>query len=306
MKIKDTFLLLIKWFANTSFANLILKLVPNNKVIDVESPVSFIGKYKTLFFGKLARFNRSNVAIFRTAFYKQGEHIFKMELDINEFTQCGYYFSALDVELLRLIKIGGGVFIDVGANVGFYTLAAAKTFEKVYSFEPSPYTFARLDHNIKLNNYGSVTAIHSGLSNIKAKKDLHVNPLNNGGNSLNSFSKAVKHFYSDYDWGVMKVNVEVFDEVVQSRGIIGVDLIKIDVEGHELSVITGAKNTLLTYRPLVYAEVVKDRGKLNAIIRALPEGYIPYSLVDRKFLFEESVIPDDVLFCPSEKLSLLG
>lgn len=307
INIKNAVLILIKWLANTPLSNLILSFIPNNTVVDIESSISLIKKYKCLFLCKLARFNMSGVTIIRTASFKKGgEHLYDMRLDINEFTQCGYYFSALDIELLKLLKKGGGVFIDVGANVGFYTLAAAKTFDSVYSFEPSPYTFKRLVENVELNNFDSVTTIHSGLSDVKSKMDLHFNPLNNGGSSLNEFSEAIKCLYPEYAWESVKVNVEVLDEVVDSRGIVGVDLIKIDVEGHELPVIKGAQNTLATYRPLVYAEVSKNRNKLNAISEVLPDGYIAYSLADKMFIEQDLIVPDDVLFCPAEKLSFLA
>ena len=306
MGIKNIALLLIKWLANTPLSNLILSAVPNNKIIDVESSFSCIKKYKYLFLCKLARFNQSGVMIVRSVFYNHGgENLYKMDLDINEFTQCSYYFSALDIELLRLLKKGGGTFIDIGANVGFYTLAAAKTFDKVYSFEPSPYTYGRLIHNIELNKLSSVITINSGLSDVKSEMDLHINPFNNGGSSLNGFSETIKRLYPEYAWGSVRVKVDLLDEVVNSRGIFGVDLIKIDVEGHELPVIKGAQNTLATYRPLVYAEVVKDRNKLNAISAVLPDGYIPYSLAEKKVIIEDSIVPDDVLFCPVEKLGLM-
>lgn len=306
INIKNTLLLLIKWLANTPFSNIIANSAPNNIVVDFESSVSCIKKYKCLFLCKLARFNRSGLMIIRSAYYERGgEHLYKMDLDINEFTQCGYYSSAFDSELLRLLKKGGCVFIDIGANVGFYTLAAAKTFDKVYSFEPSPNTFRRLVHNVELNNFGSVTPINSGLSDVKSGMELHINPFNNGGASLKGFSEAMKCLYPEYVWGSVKVDVEVLDEIIDTRGIVGVDLIKIDVEGHELPVIRGAQNTISTFRPLIYAEVVKDRDKLNAIIAALPNSYIPYSLIDKMIIVEDSIIPDDVLFCPAEKLDLL-
>jgi FkbM family methyltransferase len=204
-----------------------------------------------------------------------------------------------------LLRKGGQVFIDIGANVGFYTLAAANSFDKVYSFEPSPYTFGRLIHNVEINNFASVTAINAGLSDVKSEMDLYVNPFNNGGCSLNAFPEAIKNLYPDYVWGSVRVNVEVLDEVIDSRGIIGVDLIKIDVEGHELCVIRGAQKTITTYRPLIYAEVAKERNKLNAIIAVLPADYIAYSLTNKILIVEDSFVPDDVLFCPAEKLSLL-
>jgi FkbM family methyltransferase len=307
ISIKKTVLLLIKWFANTPFSNLILSCFPNNTVINVESSATCIKKYIGLLLCKLARFNRSGAMIIRSASYEQdGKHLYKMDLDINEFTQCGYYFSALDIDLLRLLRKGGRVFIDIGANVGFYTLAAANSFDIVYSFEPSPYTFGRLIHNLEINKFTSVTAINAGLSDVKSEMSLYINPFNNGGCSLNAFSEAIKNLYPDYVWQSVRVNVELLDEVIDSRDVIGIDLIKIDVEGHELSVIRGAQRTIATYRPLIYAEVAKERNKLNAINAVLPDGYISYSLTNKILIVEDSVVPDDVLFCPVEKLNLLG
>ena len=86
------------------------------------------GKYVSL----LSRFNRSSIEIFKLtdfSFVKE----FRMKLDVNEYTQCGYFFGFLDNDLVSIIRKGGGTFVDIGANVGMYSLLSTQTFNKVFS-----------------------------------------------------------------------------------------------------------------------------------------------------------------------------
>lgn len=93
-----------------------------------------------------------------------------------------------EVELLKAIIKPEYIFFDIGANVGVFTLMAAKrlTSGHVYAFEPSQAHLKRLRANLELNNFKNVTIVPYALSNISnQKKDLYIPqdkcPLKNTG-----------------------------------------------------------------------------------------------------------------------------
>ena len=138
--------------------------------------------------------------------------------------------------------------VDVGANYGHFTMAAAAAAGpqgQVTSFEPNPVSFARLQTHIALNRLSHVHPFQMGLSNTEGTLTLSVPHINSGEASFGP---------SDYD-DIYQVSCRVgtLDDVIEGRTV---DFIKIDVEGFECNVIKGARETILNSRPLVLTEVV--------------------------------------------------
>ena len=123
----------------------------------------------------------------------------------------------------------GGLFIDVGANVGTYTLWAAEHGAEVIALEPAADTFALLRENITLNRY-PVTALqaaagaHCGTARFTAGLD--------AGNSLAPDGPAVARLVT-------------VDALIGQREVAG---LKVDVEGFELDVLRGAARALAEHR----------------------------------------------------------
>src|SRR5436190_5065280 len=86
-------------------------------------------------------------------------------------------------EISRTLK-SGDLFIDIGANVGFYALQASNAVGrsgKVYAFEPAPDTRASLLRNIELNGTKNITSVALALSDIQGRAKLYLNKKNNSG-----------------------------------------------------------------------------------------------------------------------------
>ena len=124
------------------------------------------------------------------------------------------------------------LFIDIGANIGSYTvLAAAHIGATTLSFEPVPSTFSHLLNNIALNRIGNkVQAFNIALS---AEK---------GSVSFTSSLDTVNHVALNAEQDQIEVNTERLDDVLTEQ--MSPLLIKIDVEGFEAEVLKGATNTL--------------------------------------------------------------
>ena len=135
---------------------------------------------------------------------------------------------------------------DVGANVGLYTEALFKQFgEKasIYSFEPSKKTFATLSQNISSNigNKKSVHLCNIGLGEKESDMILFSDKDNSGLASL--YDRKMDHFNVSMD-KMETVKISTIDIFCRDNNIKNIDFLKMDVEGHELSVLHGAKDML--------------------------------------------------------------
>ena len=154
--------------------------------------------------------------------------------------------------------------VDVGANVGFWSVPLSDKFEKVISFEPIAQVYECLVENtknlsnIKLNNF----ALGSENKNVNMVFD-----SSNTGNS-----------YIDGNPGNIKVK-KLDDSFMPKFG-----LIKIDCERHELEVLKGAVNTLLKYKPIVVVEQQPDTEECSG--KFLKElGAIELGNVRKDYIF---------------------
>ena len=144
------------------------------------------------------------------------------------------YFRLFDYEesmfLLHHLK-KNDLFIDIGANVGHYSLLAAGICKsRVMAFEPISSTFSKLKKNIELNNLnGRVKTFNLGIGD----ENTFLNFTTNRG-AMNSVAQ-------EHDSEVIKVGVEKLDVILEDKKPV---FLKIDVEGFEYFVLKGAKNVL--------------------------------------------------------------
>ena len=151
-----------------------------------------------------------------------------------------------------LLKVlGHGVFVDVGAYVGFYTVLAARHGWRVIAFEPNPISLILLRYNTALHNVGDRVVIVG-----KAIGDVH------GCARFSIASSPSESSFTKYLRGELKlldivVEVVTMDSVLESLGIEDVDslVVKVDVEGFGLRVLRGARKTIERFRPFILFEV---------------------------------------------------
>lgn len=176
----------------------------------------------------------------------------------NDLSRCVYVggsFEPNEFCLLDSLLEPGSTFVDVGANEGFYSLFAARRVAphgRVFAFEPSPRERLRLERNIRINDLHDVRVFSEGLAEAPGNAVLHIADREHSGlNSLGEFG------YS----GVERVgNVEILLttlDCLRKRGEIPrVDVLKMDVEGAEMRVLSGASETLRDDKPLVLMELL--------------------------------------------------
>lgn len=171
-------------------------------------------------------------------------------------------FQEADEGVLRLIKRhlpADGVFIDIGANIGSFTLVGARIAPRgrVHAFEPSDHHFERLSNNVGMNHFDNVALNKKGLNDKTERATLFLPSLSGEMNNSGAAS-----LYSATDVVGMQVTEEVeliaLDDYVQKNEIKRIDLIKIDIEGAEFNAQKGSIQTLKRFRPIVLMELDMD------------------------------------------------
>jgi len=140
--------------------------------------------------------------------------------------------------------------IDIGANIGITTLFFSQSASQVFAFEPNIDSFNLLVDNLKLNQISNVTPLNLGCGNKRMSKKLVKYSQNRSSDFIltNSFIP-----YTDY--GTESIDLVNLDHFVNKQKVANIHLIKIDIEGYELSVLAGSTKTLRIFKPVVILEM---------------------------------------------------
>ena len=244
-KIKTKFLNSIRFLFKNSFSEkIIIFLIKSNSV------VSALGT-------KLAPNNYQYKKNTQRKFTRYG---LNFKVDISDYVGHYLYFGFKDVGYEKLFSYSKDLntIFDVGANIGFTAIRMASTMgEKgtVHAFEPDAFNYDQLIKNLELNPKLLVKANKFGLaaSNQTLKLEI-VTKDNLGGNRI---SNSATSNYSE-------IHVMPMDQYCSENKIQKVDLIKIDVEGFELEVLKGAKNTIEKSRPILFVEIDENNLKYQS------------------------------------------
>lgn len=180
------------------------------------------------------------------------------------------YYEPFQSDILVELGKKSHHFFDIGANMGFYSIALASENPqlKVESFEPQPHVFDLLSANVSLNQVSSQIKLDNiGLGNSKDELTMYIPKFTGtgGGSFMNLHSE-------EGEATQIKVCVNLLDNVAKTQP----DLIKIDVEGNELNVILGARKIICASKPTIVVELLRKWMK--------PFGHTPQMFLN--FLIE--------------------
>lgn len=192
----------------------------------------------------------------------------------------GVYEPCTTAVLRRLLG-EGDTFVDVGANVGLFTMLASRWVGptgRVLAFEPSEREFTRLQQHVERNALHNVQAVRLAIGDQNGTALLHVAAAQHSG--LNTLEDhfvytAVQEAYTE------TVPIARLDDLVALQDVGKVDVMKVDVEGGEHHVIAGAHQTIARDRPSVILEVVSTasdsghagRSSIEAFFASLGYGF---------------------------------
>jgi FkbM family methyltransferase len=169
----------------------------------------------------------------------------RIKLYFDSWLCCWIYHKECDraeLQFLNAFLRPGDIFVDIGANIGLYTVTAAHLVREtghVYAFEPCSKNFKRLVDNVQANNFRNVSCYQLALSDKTQIEEMTISL--DGYDASNSLAKPVLGEY----FGTESVSCIKWDDFLREHGVARcARIIKIDVEGWENYVISGAKETL--------------------------------------------------------------
>jgi FkbM family methyltransferase len=171
----------------------------------------------------------------------------------------------------------GDYVLDIGANIGYYTLISSKIVGeqgKVYSFEPEKENFSLLKNNLMLNEIYNAEIFNAGLGQHKATQMLFINEENRGDH---------RNFNHDAASGISDIYIIKGDDTVPAH----IDFIKIDTQGAELAILQGLRKTLKNNQSHLkmiiefwpYA-LKQNQRSAEALIKELENYALEVSIID--------------------------
>lgn len=163
-------------------------------------------------------------------------------------------YESKSVNLAYRLLSKGGVFIDIGANFGVFTLNVTDEKVKTYAIEPNPVASYQLIENIKLNSDLNINIISTAIGNEIDLLPLVCDSVNNLGN----YHLGNKVDNASIGSQLTLVPVIRFSQLVEKLNLTNIDLLKIDVEGFELNILKSInwdtnkysiKNLIVEFKP---------------------------------------------------------
>lgn len=212
--------------------------------------------------------------------------------------------TPLPAVFLKCAQQWPGLILDIGANTGFYSLLGLAAHPDTHSiaFEPDPAVLTILRGNQSLNGFEDRLRIENlALSDSSGVMTLYVP---HKGHGLVESSSSLQKSFKDEHSAEVSVQVSTLDEFLS--GDASVQLVKIDVEGHEFSAVKGAEATFARCRPIIAIELLPDAefDYFEQLRRRL--NYRSFALRPNCIVLEETMAFDQLgwnhLLVPAEKL----
>jgi FkbM family methyltransferase len=189
----------------------------------------------------------------------------RLKLDRRSLTEKSAYctgrYDCEEIELLcRLLRRGDTV-CDVGGNIGFYAVPIASRLQHIgghlHSFEPVKANFARLQENIVINGLQACATAHeyalssrAGTAEITLREDFLAG--SGTGNAAIVFTEEHKSGFL-----LERIALKRLDDVGEEIHLDRLDLIKLDIEGHEDKFLRGGVGIINRHLPIIFMEVNK-------------------------------------------------
>lgn len=220
-----------------------------------------------------------------------------------------YYFGYHEPSIFKFLDSflkEGMTYCDIGANIGLYSIFAAKRVGfngKVFSFEPQSETYKRMVENINTNNLKNIYTENKAVGNKNGLITMQQN-----------YDSAKSYIAVDTEDGE-SVEIITFDSFIDEKNLKSIDYLKIDVEGYEYNVLIGMKNFLKNTPPKIiqielYENFLNRSGATINMVKTLFEdlNYIFFRLDEKQNKLTENIteINGDMFLLHKNNISQLS
>lgn len=165
----------------------------------------------------------------------------------------------LSVGLLQRALREGMVCIDIGANIGFYAVLEGRIVGKsgkIIAVEPSPKSYKYLLKNLE-DNHVNFEAYNFAISDLEGVVPFKIEQASN--------LSHVPRYNEIGDADIIRVRSTTLDSLVSMLGPSRVDMVRMDVEGHEANIAKGWKETILRFKPMIFIEIHPEIGRQTIV-----------------------------------------
>ena len=175
-------------------------------------------------------------------------------------------------EIEGLLQFAHGTILDIGANVGSHAINFARQADIVYAFEPHPHTYWNLCGNILINSAYNVTPLQCALGSRDGSTTVwNIDPHRKNTAMGLEVDKPLGH------------DIPVPMQKIDSLGLENIYFIKIDVEGHEVEVLKGGRETFMSQSPIVFCEMHRPELRDAGIALMSELGYLHHEFIRTEY-----------------------
>jgi FkbM family methyltransferase len=196
------------------------------------------------------------------------------------FWRGGAYYEPITRAVASALLRPGDTFLDIGAHVGFFSLACGvfSPIEKTIAFEPNPKNFNMLQANARANGLDHLVCESMAVSDVDGEASLYLTESDMSASLMKDFQAE-----DTTQIAIIQVRTTALDSYLRRQGIKGPFVIKVDIEGHEPAFFRGAAETIATAKPDIILEVLYEQDP--ALISSLKSlGYHFYPITDEGFV----------------------
>jgi FkbM family methyltransferase len=197
------------------------------------------------------------------------------------------YYEPITTFVVQELLQTGATFVDVGANIGFYSLITSLTKPgiKVIAFEPNPKNFDILMDNIRANGFENIHCERLAISDSVGTATLYLNGSDMSASLLPDFQKDTNPALQS-----IKIQTATLDDYFEKQPSGSPLVLKIDVEGHEVALLRGGRRILSACAPDVIMEVLNPYPpEVELLFKEL--GYQLYKITDEGLSRSEKLVP---------------
>lgn len=228
--------------------------------------ILFKGLFKISFFRKrFFGFHKKLFApknLFRNVKMRHNFHGLMIPLKLDDWIQEKLYFldeyEGAEMKAIKNYLPNKGVFLDLGGNIGLFSLFASTkigTGGKIIAFEPFSKNHKAFEENINRNHIGNIRLEKLAIGEVKGELTLHYDDSENNLGMVSS-----KPLEKGIQETVPMINLDAY---LAESHLAKIDLIKIDLEGHELPALKGMLETLKKFKPAILIEILNNQDQAS-------------------------------------------
>jgi FkbM family methyltransferase len=166
------------------------------------------------------------------------------------------YYEPITRMVIRELLRPGDTFLDIGANIGFFTVAlgTCKPDTKIIAIEPNLKNFSILQENVAVNHLKNVTCESFAISDEDGFATLYLAESDMSASLVQNFKPDDNHTIA-----AASVQTRSLDSYIEREKITAPILIKVDIEGNEPAFLNGARRTISAWKPDIVMEILGDR-----------------------------------------------